>query len=133
MPLRRAAALDKARQRRGVLLTTYGMVLHNAEELGSARRRGGLAFGDGADDDDDDDDKCSWDVMFLDEVDSPPRPCIRMQLLKLALPSQHDVPHQSDNHWQQLYANPVVCWTQRARSSLTWVSELHPCVCRGIS
>ncbi len=31
----RAAALDRVVRRRGVLLTTYGMVLHNAEALGS--------------------------------------------------------------------------------------------------
>ena len=49
-----------------MLLTTYGMVLHNADELATASQRGGLAFSDIGDDRDDD--SCTWDVMFLDEV-----------------------------------------------------------------
>lgn len=51
-------ALHSAFQRRGVLLTSYGMVLHNAEALAAPPRRLRTEEGDGA----------LWDFMFLDEV-----------------------------------------------------------------
>lgn len=51
---RRAAALDRVARRRGVLLTTYGMVLHNAEVLGSHATH-------------DPDEGPLWDVMICGE------------------------------------------------------------------
>ena len=51
-------ALHSAFQRRGVLLTSYGMVLHNAEALAAPPRRLRAEEEEGA----------LWDFMFLDEV-----------------------------------------------------------------
>ena len=48
-----------------MLLTTYGMVLHNAAELGAAPRRGGIGI---CDDEDEGEDSPGWDVIFMDEV-----------------------------------------------------------------
>jgi len=47
----------KVARGQGVLLTTYGMVLHNADALSQPQRQ------DGADED-----QPLWDIMFLDEV-----------------------------------------------------------------
>ncbi|KAL4444622.1 hypothetical protein ABPG77_002439 [Micractinium sp. CCAP 211/92] len=63
----RAAALDRVVRRRGVLLTTYGMVLHNAEALGSHSAH-------------DPDEGPMWDVMICDEGHKLKNP--RMQLRK---------------------------------------------------
>ncbi|KAL4427704.1 hypothetical protein ABPG75_001793 [Micractinium tetrahymenae] len=63
----RAAALDRVVRRRGVLLTTYGMVLHNAEVLGSHDAH-------------DPDEGPMWDVMICDEGHKLKNP--RMQLRK---------------------------------------------------
>ncbi|GLC44458.1 hypothetical protein PLESTM_001599400 [Pleodorina starrii] len=50
----RSAALRKAVGGRGIIVTTYGMVQHNSEQLARpAQSRGDRAF--------------TWDVMFLDE------------------------------------------------------------------
>ena len=46
---------------KGILLTTYGMVLHNSDAL-SLRREQRFS------DDDDDGERPSWDFMILDEV-----------------------------------------------------------------
>ena len=48
-----------------MLLTTYGMVLHNADDLGAAPRHSGLQASDGKDDNDG---NPGWDVIFMDEV-----------------------------------------------------------------
>jgi hypothetical protein len=59
----RDIALHSAFQKRGVLLTSYGMVLHNAEALAAPPGRLRAEEGTGA----------LWDFMFLDEVLLPPQ------------------------------------------------------------
>eukprot|EP00208_Stichococcus_sp_RCC1054_P008990 CAMPEP_0206151388 /NCGR_PEP_ID=MMETSP1473-20131121/38795_1 /ASSEMBLY_ACC=CAM_ASM_001109 /TAXON_ID=1461547 /ORGANISM="Stichococcus sp, Strain RCC1054" /LENGTH=1241 /DNA_ID=CAMNT_0053548933 /DNA_START=394 /DNA_END=4120 /DNA_ORIENTATION=+ len=66
----RAHALAEAFRRRGVVLTTYGMVLHNAKSLSVAPCTGGRRGVRGASDEEDDDPrerKPLWQLMFLDE------------------------------------------------------------------
>ena len=58
--LRRAAELEGVFRAPGVLLTTYGMVQHNAELFCSAPR--------GLDDEGDDEERPLWDFLILDEV-----------------------------------------------------------------
>ena len=58
--LRRAAELDGVFQAPGVLLTTYGMVQHNAELFCSTP--GGL------EDEAEDEEHPLWDFLILDEV-----------------------------------------------------------------
>ena len=53
-----------------MLLTTYGMVLHNSDDLGRGHRRSGTVDTRGGQDDDDD--SCIWDIIFLDEVSIQP-------------------------------------------------------------
>lgn len=52
-------SLRRVATHRGILLTTYGMVLHNSDALSlrQTHRHG-----------DEDDDKSLWDFMILDEV-----------------------------------------------------------------
>lgn len=51
----RERCLDRVFRHRGVLLTTYGMVLHNSEALATFEEH-------------DADERPLWDVMILDEV-----------------------------------------------------------------
>ena len=57
--LLRDYSLRRVAAHKGILLTTYGMVLHNSDALSlrQTQRRG-----------DEDDDKPLWDFMILDEV-----------------------------------------------------------------
>ena len=59
MQTRRESTLDGVLQGRGVLLSTYGMVLHNADSLAGAGS--GSAQHGGSD-------TPLWDVVILDEV-----------------------------------------------------------------
>lgn len=56
----RQRCLDRVYRHRGVLLTTYGMILHNSEVLAVSAEH-------------DPDDGPLWDVMILDEVSIHPR------------------------------------------------------------
>ena len=59
MLARRESALDGVLHGRGVLLSTYGMVLHNADSLAGAGSGSAQQGGSGAP---------LWDVVILDEV-----------------------------------------------------------------
>ncbi|GAB4822407.1 hypothetical protein N2152v2_009453 [Parachlorella kessleri] len=63
----RQRCLDRVYRQRGVLLTTYGMVLHNSEALSASEEH-------------DPDEGALWDVMILDEGHKIKNP--RMQLRK---------------------------------------------------
>ena len=59
--------MARAFRQRGVLLTTYGMVQHNAQELAQRPRFAQLGSGASADDAEDEA-MPLWDFMILDEV-----------------------------------------------------------------
>ena len=60
MQLRRESALEGVLHGRGVLMSTYGMVLHNADSLAGAGAGSVQHGGSGAP---------LWDVVILDEVE----------------------------------------------------------------
>jgi hypothetical protein len=69
----RATALREVTRRGGVLLTSYGMVLHNATDLGAPKE------GDGGEDDDDSPSAVRWDWLVADEGHKLKNP--KMQLV----------------------------------------------------
>lgn len=76
----RQAALRGVARGPGVLLTTYGMVLHNAAQLAAPQGTGGGGFfkrgGSGGDDDD-----FQWDFIIMDEGHKVKNP--RMKLVQV--------------------------------------------------
>lgn len=68
LPPPREVALRQVYTKGGILLTTYGMVLHNAQQLQACPRSWRRSTDET--DDEVDGQRRLWDVMFLDEVSS---------------------------------------------------------------
>jgi hypothetical protein len=64
-PAGRDDALSAVLRRKGVLLTTYGMALHNSAALTERPTRGGSSSAE-------DDESPLWDAMVLDEACTRP-------------------------------------------------------------